>query len=147
MEDAMLQSSIPLVATPLTPELMFLAWSVVLGLIYIILPVAIATRVNGMAWNAGPRDAPAKPSPPIGQRLQRAQANFLETYPLFLGALLIAVARHQSNHWITWGAEAYVWGRLLYIPLYAFGIAYVRSLAWAVATAGIFLILYGAAFT
>lgn len=135
------------VILPMTPPLLFLAWSVILGFVYVLLPVAIATRVNGAAWNAGSRDAPAKPSPLVGQRLERAKANFFETYPLFLGALLIAVARHQSNHWITWGAEAYVWGRLLYIPLYAFGVPYVRSLAWAVATAGIVMILYGAAFT
>lgn len=131
----------------MTPELLFIAWSVILGFVYILLPVVIATRVNGAGWNAGNRDQPAKPSPLIGQRLERAQKNFFETYPLFLGAVLIAVARHQSNHWITWGAEAYVWGRLLYIPLYAFGVPYVRSLAWAVATAGIVMVLYGAAFS
>lgn len=134
-------------ALPLTPELMFVAWSVVLAFIYVILPIAIATRVNGPAWNAGNRDEAAKPSPLVGQRLERAQKNFFETYPMFLAVVLIAVARHQSNHWITWGAEAYVWGRLLYIPLYAFGVRYVRSLAWIVATVGILMILYGAAFT
>jgi uncharacterized MAPEG superfamily protein len=130
-------------AMPLTPELKFVAWSVVLGFVYVLLPVAISTRVNGMKWNAGSRDEPAKPSSLMGQRLERAQRNFFETYPMFLAAMLIAVALHKSNHWITWGAEAYVWGRLIYIPLYAFGVAYARSLAWAAATAGIFMIIFG----
>jgi len=129
------------------PELCFVAWSILLGFVYIGLPIVIATRVNGMAWNAGPRDEAAKPMPAIGQRLDRARANFLETYPMFLAAVLIAVGRQHTNQWTTWGAETYIWARLVYIPLYAFGISYVRSLAWVLSVAGIGLILYGAVHT
>ena len=31
----------------------------------------------------------------------------------------------------------------MYLPLYAFGVPYIRSLAWNVATVGIFLLLAG----
>jgi uncharacterized MAPEG superfamily protein len=35
----------------------------------------------------------------------------------------------------------YLGGRLVYLPLYAFGVYLVRSLVWNIATAGIFLLL------
>jgi uncharacterized MAPEG superfamily protein len=38
------------------------------------------------------------------------------------------------------GAHLYFWGRLAYLPLYAFGIPVVRSLAWYLAIIGIGLI-------
>ena len=39
------------------------------------------------------------------------------------------------------GAQLYLAGRIVYIPLYALGIPVVRTMAWATATAGIGLIL------
>jgi uncharacterized MAPEG superfamily protein len=125
----------------------FLGWSIPVALAYILLPTWFATRANGVRWNAGPRDVTPNPMPPMGQRLERARKNFFETYPLFLAAMLLAVGRQHPSQWIVWGAEAYVWARLVYIPLYAFGVPYLRSLAWAVSMAGIGLILFGAAHT
>lgn len=129
------------------PELCFVAWSVLVGVVYIALPILFATRVNGMKWNAGPRDEPAKPMPVMGQRLDRAKANFFETYPFFLAAVLVAVGRGHTNDLTSWGAQIYVWGRLIYIPLYAFGVSYVRSLVWIASVVGIGLILFGAVHT
>jgi uncharacterized MAPEG superfamily protein len=40
-----------------------------------------------------------------------------------------------------WGAQLYFWARVAYLPLYVFGVAFVRTLAWTVATLGIVLIL------
>ena len=40
-----------------------------------------------------------------------------------------------------WGAQLYFWARVVYVPLYAFGVFLVRSLVWNVATLGIILIL------
>ncbi len=42
-----------------------------------------------------------------------------------------------------WGAQLYFWGRVAYVPLYAFGIPLVRSMAWSVATVGIIFVLLG----
>ena len=68
--------------------------------------------------------------------------NFLETFPLFAAAVLIALtARHN---WMTeWGAVLYFVARVAYVPLYAYSVRVVRSLAWSVATLGIILILIG----
>ena len=39
------------------------------------------------------------------------------------------------------GAHLYFFGRLAYLPLYAFGVPYVRSAAWGVASVGLILII------
>ena len=39
-----------------------------------------------------------------------------------------------------WGAALYFWARVAYIPLYAFGVPYIRSLVWLVSLAGLILI-------
>ncbi len=41
------------------------------------------------------------------------------------------------------GAQLYFWARVAYVPLYAAGIAYVRSLVWAASVAGLLLVLGG----
>jgi uncharacterized MAPEG superfamily protein len=40
-----------------------------------------------------------------------------------------------------WGAELYFWGRLIYAPLYAIGIPYLRTIAWIVSLIGLILVL------
>ena len=39
------------------------------------------------------------------------------------------------------GTHLYFFGRLIYLPLYAFGIPYVRSLVWLVALAGMVMVI------
>ena len=39
------------------------------------------------------------------------------------------------------GAQLYLWSRLIYIPTYALGISYVRTLVWAVSLVGIVMVL------
>lgn len=75
-----------------------------------------------------------------------ALQNFLETFPLFAAAILIAHAAGRHDWMTVWGAQLYFWGRLIYLPLYAFGVPWVRSLAWSVATLGIILILLSLVF-
>ena len=123
----------------MTIELCMLTWSVVLGLVQIALAATCSVSQRGLSWAAGARDA-AKPAlSGIGGRLDRARANFLETFPLFAVAVLLALPRHDSMTVL--GAQLYFWARLAYVPLYAAGIPYLRTLAWAVSIAGIVLLL------
>jgi uncharacterized MAPEG superfamily protein len=39
------------------------------------------------------------------------------------------------------GAQLYFWARLAYVPVYAAGIPYLRTLLWAASIAGIVLVL------
>jgi uncharacterized MAPEG superfamily protein len=124
----------------MTTDLTMLAWSIVLGIVHVFATGAVATLQHGWAYNMGPRDD-QRPITGKGGRLIRAYANFMQTFPFFVAAVLMAhvVGRHS---WLTvTGAEVYFWARAAYVPLYVLGVPAVRSLAFVVATAGIVMIL------
>jgi uncharacterized MAPEG superfamily protein len=125
----------------MTIELQMLALSIVLGLVHIILQASSATTQYGVDWNAGPRDTPMPPMAGVGGRLQRALSNFIESFALFAAAVLAAHAAGRHNALTHWGVQLYFWGRVAYLPLYAYGVPKVRSMAWGVAALGIVLIL------
>lgn len=125
----------------MTIELKLLALAVVLGLVQIVLAATATTLQTGLPWAAGPRDEAMPSTTHICGRLSRAFSNFMETFPLFAAAVLIAHAVGRHDGMTVWGAQLYFWGRVAYVPLYAFGVFLARTVAWAVATAGIVLIL------
>ena len=127
----------------MTTQLTMLALSIVLGLVQITIAANASTRQRGADWNVGPRDEVLPPLSGTAGRLDRALSNFLETFPLFAAAVLIAALAGRHNWMTEWGAVLYFAARLAYLPLYAFGVRIVRSLAWCVATLGIILILIG----
>jgi uncharacterized MAPEG superfamily protein len=127
----------------MTAELRMLAFSIVLGFVHIILASHAKSNVYGYRWSAGPRDQAMPPLSGVAGRLDRALRNFGETFPLFTAAVLIAQVSDRHNAFTLWGAQLYFWARIAYLPLYAFGVPLIRSLAWNVAAAGIFLILLG----
>jgi uncharacterized MAPEG superfamily protein len=125
----------------MTIELKMLALAVILGLVQVILASHAASLERGYLWTASARDEALPPLSGVAGRLQRALQNFVETFPLFAAAVLIAhvVASHS---WMTeLGVHLYFWARVAYVALYAAGIFLLRSIVWNVATLGILLIL------
>jgi uncharacterized MAPEG superfamily protein len=125
----------------MTIELQMLALSVVLGLVHIILNASSATSAYGLDWNTSARDIPMPPLTGVAGRLERALTNFIESFALFAAAVLAAHAAGRHNALTHWGVQFYFWGRVAYLPLYAYGVPKIRSAAWGVATLGIVLIL------
>jgi uncharacterized MAPEG superfamily protein len=117
----------------MTTELTMLALSVVLGIVQIVLSAQTKNLPTGYLWAAGPRDEPRPPLTAMAGWLERALSNFLETFPLFAAAVLIAHTTGRHDWMTVWGAQLYFWGRLAYLPLYALGVFLVRSLAWNLA--------------
>jgi uncharacterized MAPEG superfamily protein len=125
----------------MTLELKMLALRIVLGLGQIVLASHAASMQRGYVWTATSRDEAASRLTGIAGRLKRALENFVETFPLFAAAVLIAHVA-GTHSWMTeWGVQLYFWARAVYVALYAAGIFLVRSLAWNVAALGIVLIL------
>jgi len=122
-------------------ELQMLAWAGVLGLVQVMLAAAAITRERGSKWNASARDGEAPPPGRVAGRLQRAQANFLETFPVFAATAIAVVVAGRQDASTGLAVQLYFWARLAYVPLYAFGVPYVRSLAWLVSLAGIVMLL------
>jgi len=125
----------------MTTELTILAWTLVLALVQIMLAAQLRTQETGLEYNMSARDGEAPPPRPITARLQRAQKNLFETLPLFAAAVLIADAAGAEGALTLWGCWLYLIARVVYLPLYAFGVPVVRSLVWAVSLVGLVMVI------
>jgi uncharacterized MAPEG superfamily protein len=125
----------------MTTELHILAWALVLALIQVLLPSVIRSRETGLGHNGGPRDDPGPPVGKLTGRLMRAQGNLFETLPVFAVAIVIAHLAGREGTLTLWGAWLYIIARVVYLPLYAAGVPFLRSLVWLVSLFGILLVL------
>ncbi len=121
---------------------MILGWTLVLALVQIMLTAQFRTRETGLSYNMSARDAMAPPMGKITARLHRAQSNLFETLPLFATAILIAHTAARENSMTLHGAWTYLIARVIYIPLYAFGVPVIRTLTWGASLIGLAMILY-----
>lgn len=126
----------------MTIELQMLAWTIALGIAHLLIDAALMTSQRGMRWNASARDGEAKPLTGVAARVNRALRNFLETFPLFAAAVLAVVAASRGSDDTALGAQLYFWARVAYVPVYAAGIPYLRSVIWAVSLWGILQVLW-----
>jgi uncharacterized MAPEG superfamily protein len=125
----------------MTPLLIVLVGTLILAFIQILAFDVARTGQYGLKWNMGARDEVMPPLSPVAERLKRAQDNLYETLPLFIAAVLIAVIAGKENHVTQLGAHIYLFGRILYVPLYAYGVKTIRSLVWIVSTIGLAMII------
>lgn len=122
-------------------EFTMLALAIVLGFIQLFLAVQVITAERGTAWNVGPRDVTPPIKGKIAGRLDRAFANFKETFPFFAVAVVMAAILGRHNWETQLGAELYLAARIVYVPLYALGVTGLRTLTFLVSVAGIVLVL------
>ena len=125
----------------MTTEIRMLAWSIVLGFVYVFVAAYFATSRRGLAWNVGNRDGSVSALEGPGARAQRANRNFLESFAFFAAAVLAITALHAGTARTALGAQLYFWARLVYLPVYIIGVPYLRSLVWAISFAGIVMVL------
>ncbi|MDI1308866.1 MAG: MAPEG family protein [Methylotenera sp.] len=123
-------------------ELICLVWSVLLGLAHILIAGQARTNELGAKWNVGARDGVQPKLSAMTNRLFRAQANFFETFPLFAAVILITATTQLYSTYSQWGAILYLAARVVYFPLYAFGIPVIRSIVWLISLFGILLVLF-----
>ncbi|MDO7842982.1 MAPEG family protein [Sphingomonas immobilis] len=123
-------------------EVFVLAWGCVLALVHIFAAATLRTKQYGSDWNAGPRDEEMPPPNPTVGRLTRAQANFFETFPLVVAAVAGLGIMGIHTHWTAIGAHLWLFARVAYLPLYVWGVKYVRSAAFMVSLAGIVIMLW-----
>jgi uncharacterized MAPEG superfamily protein len=125
----------------MTPEFVLLAFTLILAVVQIGAAAVARTAELGVKWNAGARDAQSPPPGKLAGRLMRAQANLFETLPIFAAAVIMAHIAGKDGALTFLGAHLYFFGRLIYLPLYAFGVPYIRSLVWLVTAAGLVMVL------
>ena len=121
-------------------ELQILACAVGWGLIQIALAATLAVQQRGFDWAVGPRDT-AVPLTGIAGRVNRASANFLETFPFFAAAVLAVAVTQRGNATSALGAQIYLWARIVYLPVYAFGWRSGRRACSCGSTVGLLMVL------
>jgi uncharacterized MAPEG superfamily protein len=129
------------VKAPIPGEIALLGWSALLVVGQVALAAQLANRQYGLKWAASPRDEPVPAPTPLVGRARRALANLLETYPLFVAAVLAVAVTQRLDIWSLVGAHVYVWARVAYLGLYLAGVPLLRSLVWNLGLVGILMVL------
>lgn len=123
----------------MTAELWILLAAALLGLVHVTAASFTFKSQVGNAYTVGARDEDIRPQGLAG-RLYRAQTNFLETFPLF-AAVVLVVHLSGTGGWLSlYGSILYLAARILYLPLYAAGIPWLRSFAWDAAALGLVMV-------
>jgi len=122
-------------------ELRIAAFGAALLVAHIVIAGVFKTGTYGLKWNVGARDeAPPPPGEATG-RLIRAQANFEETFPIAIVALLGVVLAGRRSEATALGGWIWLGARIAYLPLYWVGIPVVRTIAWLASIAGLIMVL------
>jgi uncharacterized MAPEG superfamily protein len=124
----------------MSPDLKMLVWTVVLAFAQSIIAALGAQSQVGLAALAGNREN----LPPVigwADRAAKAHRNMLESLPVFAVLVLVAQVAGRANATTALGAEVFFWARLIYVPVYAIGIPWVRTAVWIVSVVGMVMIL------
>src|SRR3954463_12948428 len=122
-------------------ELKILALGALLLFVHIFTATRFKTAQYGRSWNVGARDETLPPANPMTGRMMRAQANFQETFPIAIVALLGVVLANKTSGATALGGWIWLGARVVYIPLYAAGVPVVRTLAWTVSIVGVAMVI------
>ena len=123
----------------MTPELIYLVWSVALTVVLVVVATLGAIQQVGLPKLAGNRENMPE-MPGWAGRAERAHRNMLESLVLFAVLVLAARALNVSNNMTVLGAQLFFWGRVAHAALYIAGITWVRTATWAVSVVGLLLI-------
>ena len=125
----------------MTIEIQMLAWAIALGVLQLLTAATLSSLQRGAKWAVHARDGVAPPLTGVAARMDRAFGNFVETFPFFAAAVLAVLVSGQSNATSALGAQLYFWARVAYVPLYAAGVPYLRTLVWTVSLIGLVMVL------
>lgn len=123
-------------------EITILALAALLLLGHILAAGQAKTKQYGARWNMGPRDGDLPPPAPLTGRLMRAQANFQETLPIAIIALLGVVVAGRTSDWTAFGGWLWLAARVVYLPLYAFGVPVFRSILFLISLVGLGFVIW-----
>ena len=122
-------------------ELKIAALGALLLLVHIFAAVHLKTKQYGREWNVGARDEALPPLDPVAGRLARAQANFQETFPIAIVALLGVVIAGQTSSSTALGGWIWLGARTIYLPLYAMGVPVVRTVVFVISLIGLGMVI------
>lgn len=121
-----------------------LEWSLlsalVLGIVHISADSFSYKAQVGNAYTVGSRDQ-HKEREGLAGRLHRATRNYIDNLVLFMGVVVLAWHKGTGSELVEWGALVWVAGRVAYLPAYASGIPWVRTICWQFSMVGLVLMM------
>jgi len=123
----------------MTFELWILVGSVFLGLVHILVASFSFKAQVGNDYTIGSRDDGLMPTG-VAARLQRAQTNYMESFPFFAALVTTVFITDTAGGFSFWGSSLYLLGRIAFLPFYAVGIRWIRTISWKIATLGLVLV-------
>ena len=123
-------------------ELKILALGALLLFVHIFTATRFKTAQYGRKWNVGARDEALPAENVMTGRTTRAQANFLETFPIAIVALLGVVIAGKTSPTTALGGWIWLGARVVYWPLYAAGIPLVRTIVWGISIVGLAMVIW-----
>lgn len=123
-------------------ELKILALGALLLFIHIFTATRFKTMQYGRKWNVGARDEALRPPNAMTGRTMRAQANFQETFPIAIVALLGVVIAGKTSPMTALGGWIWFGARVVYLPLYAAGVPVIRTAVWTIGMIGLAMVIW-----
>jgi uncharacterized MAPEG superfamily protein len=123
----------------MTPELTYLAYSISLLFVIVMIHASTGIRQNGGLVMANARDNLPPPST-FGARAKRLSENMKENLLIFAPLVLIATVAGVSNQWTILGAQIFLYARIAHTIVYLAGWPIIRPLFWLAGVVGCALI-------
>jgi uncharacterized MAPEG superfamily protein len=117
-------------------ELTLLLWSAALAFLQMLVAVSGASLKLGLRTLSGNREQMPEIAGWPG-RARRAPLNMLENLILFAILVLVGHAMGKSNGTTVVGAEIFFWMRVIYVPVYLFGVPWLRTGVWTISVVGL----------
>jgi uncharacterized MAPEG superfamily protein len=124
----------------MTTDLWMLACSAVLCLVAPNLYVTGLVGAGGLGWGLGNREVAFTGEAAWALRARRAHANLVENLVVFAALVLVAHAAGRANAWTALGSQLFFWGRVGHLATYVAGLVPWRTVAFAVAIVGEWII-------
>ncbi len=124
----------------MTTDLWMLAATALLQWVLILTAATPRLLKNGIVYSVGNRHAEPRDVPEWAVRAQKASDNLAENLPLFAVLVLVVNVAGLQGDLSAMGAQIFVCARVLHAVLYIAGVAWLRTLVWAVSLVGLGLV-------
>jgi uncharacterized MAPEG superfamily protein len=118
-------------------ELTSLELGLALWLVHVVIQASVGTAELPSRYLFTSRDKPAAARGLLHGRATRALANYVENFTPFVALALALIVTQRAGGAGALGATIWILARIVYIPLYLFGVVYARSAVWTISIVGL----------
>ena len=118
-------------------ELTCLELSVALWLLPVLVQASLGNTQTPFGYLFTSRDQPTEARGVSYGRSCRALANYVENFTPFAAVALALIATQRTGGAGAIGATIWILARIVYLPIYVFGIIYVRTIVWGISIVGL----------